>query len=127
MSMMSNGSSANKIQNNSQPPPPPPPQTSNSSKPTAQELLSVKLKKTTPLPAAERKPLDPRSNLLEAIRSGNIKLKPVKDSKAKTDGDKSGVPLHDVASILARRVAMELSDSEEEANEDDDDDWDNDS
>lgn len=52
---------------------------------------------------------DARSDLLAAIREG-IKLRRVQDSKQK-EVEKT-TPLHDVASILARRVAMELSDSD---------------
>ncbi|KAG1671099.1 Wiskott-Aldrich syndrome protein family member 3 [Nymphon striatum] len=50
-----------------------------------------------------------RSDLLAAIREG-IKLKKVEDNKKK-EVEKSTTP-HDVASILARRVAMEFSDSD---------------
>ncbi|XP_055939191.1 actin-binding protein WASF2-like [Argiope bruennichi] len=52
---------------------------------------------------------DGRSDLLAAIREG-IKLRRVEDNKQK-EVEKSA-PLHDVASILARRVAMEFSDSD---------------
>lgn len=52
---------------------------------------------------------DARSDLLAAIREG-IKLRRVEDIKQKEV--EKAAPLHDVASILARRVAMEFSDSE---------------
>lgn len=70
---------------------------------------------------------DGRSDLLAAIREG-IKLRRVEDSKQK-DIEKS-TPLCDVASILARRKAMELSDSESAENSDgteSDGDWDDES
>lgn len=54
-------------------------------------------------------PGDARSDLLAAIREG-IKLRRVEDIKQKEV--EKAAPLHDVASILARRVAMEFSDSE---------------
>ncbi|XP_055935408.1 actin-binding protein WASF3-like [Argiope bruennichi] len=52
---------------------------------------------------------DGRSDLLAAIREG-IKLRRVEDIKQKEV--EKAAPLHDVASILARRVAMEFSDSD---------------
>lgn len=89
---------------------------------TAEELQSVKLKKTTPMDKPKPE-FDARSNLLDAIRHG-VKLKKVEESKAK-ENEKSA-PLHDVASILARRVALEMSDDSdgENASEaDDSDEW----
>ncbi|GAB6032819.1 hypothetical protein CHUAL_012021 [Chamberlinius hualienensis] len=59
----------------------------------------------TLLPAAH----GARSDLLAAIREG-IKLRKVEDIKQK-EVEKHAAP-HDVASILARRVAMEFSDSD---------------
>lgn len=127
---------------NSPPPPPPPPMTgpniagsiantntnSNNiaqyktqSKPTAEQLQSVKLKKTSPV-VNTNESVDPRTNLLAAIRHG-IKLKRVEETNAR-DVEKV-VPLHDVASILARRVAMQLSDSDAEPEDGDESDgWD---
>ena len=70
----------------------------------------------------EPKP-DARSDLLQAIREG-IKLKRVADVKQREV--EKATPLHDVASILARRVAIELSDSEREEEEDEDA-WDDES
>lgn len=127
---------------NSPPPPPPPPmnngpmiapsstnqitantaQFKSNSKPTAEMLQSVKLKKMVPQQPEEH--VDARSNLLAAIRHG-IKLKRVEETRAR-EVEKS-TPLHDVASILARRVAMQLSDSEAEGDDDDDSDaWNDD-
>ena len=100
-------------------------------KPTAEMLQAVKLRPTqqnnnAASNGSSTDQLDARSNLLAAIRHG-IKLKRVEESRAR-EVEKS-VPLHDVASILARRVAMELSDSEGEAEEDeaDSDGWDDES
>ena len=105
--------------------------TTPSGKPTAEMLKSVILRPTEPRAANTNGSggdhLDARSNLLAAIRHG-IKLKRVEESRAR-EVEKS-VPLHDVASILARRVAMELSDSEGDAEEEGDDDsdaWDDES
>lgn len=91
----------------------------------AQQLASVQLKKTAMLPP-QHIHSDARSDLLQAIREG-IKLKRVEDHKQR-EVEKS-TPLHDVASILARRVAMELSDSDGGGGEDDeeDDGWDDES
>lgn len=55
---------------------------------------------------------DGRSDLLAAIREG-IKLRRVEDIKQKEV--EKAAPLHDVASILARRVAIEFSESESES------------
>ncbi|BES92776.1 Hypothetical protein motif [Nesidiocoris tenuis] len=52
---------------------------------------------------------DPRSDLLKAIRDG-IKLRKVEKDEMK-EGERVNAP-HDVASILARRVAVEISDSD---------------
>ncbi|XP_015363275.1 PREDICTED: wiskott-Aldrich syndrome protein family member 3 [Diuraphis noxia] len=52
---------------------------------------------------------DPRSDLLKAIRDG-VELRKVEKIKQK-EGERSNA-LHDVASILARRVAVEISDSD---------------
>lgn len=100
----------------------------NSSKPLAvrettfeQEILQ-KQKQLQPIKHINRPPpkSDPRNDLLAAIREG-IKLKRVEDSKQK-EVEKSE-HLLDVASILARRVAMELSDSESNDSEDSNNDW----
>ncbi|XP_013776645.1 wiskott-Aldrich syndrome protein family member 3-like isoform X2 [Limulus polyphemus] len=60
---------------------------------------------------------DGRSDLLAAIREG-IKLRRVEDIKQKEV--EKAAPLHDVASILARRVAIEFSESESESEYDSD-------
>lgn len=75
-----------------------------------QEILQ-KQKQLQPIKHIQRPPpkSDPRNDLLAAIREG-IKLKRVEDSKQKEV--EKNEHLLDVASILARRVAMELSDSE---------------
>ncbi|XP_049876076.1 wiskott-Aldrich syndrome protein family member 3 [Pectinophora gossypiella] len=76
-----------------------------------------------PRPAAEPQP-DPRSDLLKAIRDG-IKLRKVEKRVDDTSGRYDtlrGVPAFlDVASILARRVAVELSDTSSGADSDSDD------
>ncbi|XP_015930338.1 actin-binding protein WASF2 isoform X2 [Parasteatoda tepidariorum] len=67
---------------------------------------------------------DGRSDLLQAIREG-IKLRRVEDHKQKEV--EKAAPLHDVASILARRVAMEFSDSDSQSgSEYDSDGWEED-
>lgn len=53
---------------------------------------------------------DVRSDLLKAIRDG-ISLKKVEQKEAADQSTAAG--LSDVASILARRVALEVSDSDE--------------
>ena len=71
-----------------------------------------------PLPTPQD---DARSDLLKAIRDG-IKLRKVEDVEEQRRAQAQ--PLHDVASILARRVAIEVdsdSDSESESNSDWDD------
>lgn len=93
--------------------------------PTINDLKSIQLKKTPANKPVQQS--DARSDLLAAIREG-IKLKRVEDCKQR-EVEKS-TPLHDVASILARRVAIELSDSEGGADDDCDDDsdgWDDES
>ena len=86
-----------------------------------QEILQ-KQKQLQPIKHVNRPPpkSDPRNDLLAAIREG-IKLKRVEDSKQK-EVEKSE-HLLDVASILARRVAMELSDSESNDSDDSNNDW----
>ncbi|CAH0564947.1 unnamed protein product [Brassicogethes aeneus] len=60
---------------------------------------------------------DPRNDLLKAIRDG-IKLRKVEKSEQKEVERGNG--LHDVASILARRVAVELSDTDSGSDSDSD-------
>lgn len=114
------------------PPPPPappalptPPQTLSKPSavlqpPTAAELQQKQkqLKKTVPVQR------DPRSDLLAAIKQG-ITLRRVEDSKRRVEAEKQQSMGNDVASILARRVAMQVSDSDENGDDDDEDnDWD---
>ncbi|XP_076041071.1 wiskott-Aldrich syndrome protein family member 3 SCAR isoform X2 [Oratosquilla oratoria] len=110
------------------PPPPPFPHTLNGSEPGAipmpampngvikQPVIKVepKPKKTIPVET------DSRSDLLEAIRQG-IKLRKVEDIKTKPKEE----PEADVASILQRRFAFEMSDSESSSDSEyDSDEWD---
>lgn len=69
------------------------------------KLQPAKDRPQKPLPVVE----DPRNDLLKAIRDG-ITLRKVEKSEQKEVERGSG--LHDVASILARRVAVEFSDSD---------------
>lgn len=88
--------------------------------PTAAQLQQKQkeLKKTVPIQR------DTRSDLLAAIKQG-ITLRKVEDSKRRVEAEKQTMG-NDVASILARRVAMQASDSDEDdqASEDEDNDWD---
>ncbi|RWS23167.1 Wiskott-Aldrich syndrome protein family member 1-like protein [Leptotrombidium deliense] len=123
------------------PPPPPPPEGifesgdgGNKGSTLAQEILQKQQQLRPPklstlnkvLPQMSDKPTDARSDLLAAIREG-IKLRRVQDSKQKEV--EKAAPLHDVASILARRVAMEISDSESggESDGSESDGWDDES
>ncbi|XP_065673802.1 actin-binding protein WASF3 [Hydra vulgaris] len=93
------------------PPPPPPVGVISSGL-----LSSVKLSAAKPPQPVE---VDPRNDLLGAIRKGmNLKKTQQisKEEKQLTMGN-------DVASILARRIALEVSDSEEDGDSDTDDDW----
>ncbi|XP_059617570.1 actin-binding protein WASF3 [Phlebotomus argentipes] len=63
---------------------------------------------------------DNRTDLMKAIRDG-IKLRKVEKSEAKEN--ERSTAFHDVASILARRVAIELSESESSESEDDSEGW----
>lgn len=95
-------------------------ESSGSSKGTVQKeerAAPAPVKGVTPAP-----PTDARSDLLAAIREG-IKLRRVEDFKQK-QVEKAAQP-HDVASILARRVAIEVSDSESGSDSEYDSDWDN--
>lgn len=67
---------------------------------------------------------DPRSEMLALIKQG-ITLRRVEDSKRRVEAEKQQSMGNDVASILARRVAMQVSDSDDNADDDDEDnDWD---
>lgn len=63
---------------------------------------------------------DSRTDLMKAIRDG-ITLRKVEKSEQKEI--ERNTALHDVASILARRVAIELSESEESDTDDDSEGW----
>ena len=107
-------------------PPPAPPITQAISQsaavmlPTAAQLQQrqKELKKTVPVQR------DPRSDLLAAIKQG-ITLRKVEDSKRRVEAEKKSMG-NDVASILARRVAMQASDSDDDDgnSEEEDNDWD---
>lgn len=114
------------------PAPPPPTQTVKAAPPpaavlqppTAAQLQQKQrqLRKTVPIQR------DPRSDLLAAIKQG-ITLRRVEDTKKQVEAEKQQSMGNDVASILARRVAMQVSDSDDNDGDDDDEDndWDNDS
>lgn len=105
------------------PPPPPPPMPVISNGPVSPPMMNGDLAKIimgssppklTPVkdrPAPKQGPpmVDPRNDLLKAIRDG-IKLRKVEKIEQKEVERGNG--LHDVASILARRVAVEFSDSD---------------
>ncbi|ENN71312.1 wiskott-Aldrich syndrome protein family member 3 [Dendroctonus ponderosae] len=106
------------------PPPPPPPMPMNSVQAPPGGLVMngeliralSSLPKLTPVKdrvlGKLAPPLaDPRNDLLKAIRDG-IKLRKVEKSEQRQEVDRGVNGLHDVASILARRVAVEFSDSE---------------
>ncbi|XP_037082176.1 wiskott-Aldrich syndrome protein family member 3-like [Pollicipes pollicipes] len=82
--------------------------TSSSSSPSRSEVVDGSAPALLPTPAKEPPPYDARSDLLKAIRDG-IKLRKVEVVEEKRREEAK--PLHDVASILARRVAIEVSDS----------------
>ncbi|KAK2716107.1 actin-binding protein WASF3-like [Artemia franciscana] len=118
------------------PPPPPPPPTA--SPPPPPPLMSMKNQPPSPPPPPgegslaispvksptliQPKPKqtlpridDARSGLLRAIREG-ISLRKVEEQKIKSrESEPSTNGLHDVASILARRVAIEFSDTESDS------------
>lgn len=87
-----------------------------------QELKSAPL--NPPKPSTQ---FDVRSTLLASIREG-IQLRSVQQRQQKQVDKQNSAHLKDVASILARRVAMQLSDSESNHSnvESEDDDWVND-
>uniref|UniRef100_A0A0A9YPN5 Wiskott-Aldrich syndrome protein family member n=1 Tax=Lygus hesperus TaxID=30085 RepID=A0A0A9YPN5_LYGHE len=109
------------------PPPPPPPPLPSPPQLTNGDVKSpAKIKEHPVVPPAmkmlspaeiirpakpvQKEPIyDPRSDLLKAIRDG-IKLRKVEKDEMK-EGERVNAP-HDVASILARRVAVEFSDSD---------------
>jgi len=79
-------------------------------------------KAPTRVPNIPAPALDGRSDLLKAIRDG-ISLRKVEKGQQR-EVEKSRSDLHDVASILARRVAMEISDSESGSDSGSGSDWD---
>lgn len=105
------------------PPPPPPPMPLLTNGPTVPPMMNGDLAKVligssppklTPvkdrqIPKQGPPMVDPRNDLLKAIRDG-IKLRKVEKIEQKEVERGNG--LHDVASILARRVAVEFSDSD---------------
>ncbi|KAI9164568.1 Wiskott-Aldrich syndrome protein member 1 [Blastocladiella emersonii ATCC 22665] len=114
----------------SAPPPPPPPPSSSSSGGGAPSLAALvaqapKLRSTSaaprdPVPAPAPEPgLD---GVLSSIRGGGFKLRKVDPPVAKK-APLSATVGNDVASILMRRAAIEMSDSEEESGPEEDDDW----
>ncbi|XP_075980804.1 wiskott-Aldrich syndrome protein family member 3 SCAR isoform X2 [Anticarsia gemmatalis] len=108
------------------PPPPPPPAAPGEDRPRPPSpgaLLRGASALKPPRPPADPQP-DPRSDLLKAIRDG-IKLRKVEkrcdDTAGRYDTLRGAPVFLDVASILARRVAVELSDTESDAESESDD------
>lgn len=68
---------------------------------------------------------DSRNEMLDGIRGGGVNLRKVTiQTKSAAEAKKSVSGGNDVASILARRVALEASESEGESDdEENDDDW----
>ncbi|XP_073825591.1 wiskott-Aldrich syndrome protein family member 3 SCAR isoform X1 [Musca autumnalis] len=114
------------------PPPPPPPLDENGTSPIQTQPPHQIMPKPLPngdiqtnglkhLPKKILPPFhDTRSDLMKSIRDG-ITLRKVEKSEQKEIERSTG--LHDVASILARRVAIELSESEESESDDDSEGW----
>ncbi|KAJ3359780.1 WH2 domain-containing protein [Allomyces javanicus] len=125
------------------PPPPPPAPVSSSGAPSLAALVAQapKLRSTAGPAAAPAAPAPApagRDGVLSSIRMGGFKLRKVEApagdaaaAAAGAAGKKKGanVPApgaaggNDVASILMRRAAIEMSDSEGEDEEDEDEDW----
>lgn len=113
------------------PPAPPPGQGLLLNKPSSQQMSAPptvtasqlqqkqqQLRKTVPVPR------DPRSDLLAAIKQG-ITLRRVEDSKRRVEAEKQQDMGDTVASILARRIAVQNSDSDDNDDDDDEDnEWD---
>uniref|UniRef100_A0A1I8PPJ9 Wiskott-Aldrich syndrome protein family member n=1 Tax=Stomoxys calcitrans TaxID=35570 RepID=A0A1I8PPJ9_STOCA len=114
------------------PPPPPPPLDENGASPMQPQAPHQIMPKPLPngdiqtngLKHIPKKILPPyhdtRSDLMKSIRDG-ITLRKVEKSEQKEIERNTG--LHDVASILARRVAIELSESEDSDSDDDSEGW----
>ncbi|CAG9812666.1 unnamed protein product [Phaedon cochleariae] len=106
------------------PPPPPPPPMPAMPNGDLVKMLESSLPKLTPVkdrPMAKPPAVDPRNDLLKAIRDG-IKLRKVEKIEQK-EVERGGNGLHDVASILARRVAVEFSDSDSGSESEDSEGW----
>ena len=112
------------------PPPPPPPPDPNIPAPPPpplpnlqqNHLPSPSLTPNEPAQPPAPKPIDSRTDLLEAIRTG-MKLRKVQVETEKKEQQNVGM---DVQSILQRRIAVEYSDTESETGsewDDDDDEW----
>lgn len=110
------------------PPPPPPPVEAQTSNQIMKPMINqgdIQTANTTASHIVGAKKLlppyqDTRSDLMKAIRDG-ITLRKVEKSDQKEI--EINTALHDVASILARRVAIELSESEDSESEDDSEGW----
>jgi len=112
------------------PPPPPPPPAENglakhptsNSPPKKMPTITSPPQLKKPAPKVRNPEEDVRSDLLKAIRDG-IALK--KTEEKKDQENKKAQGLSDVATILARRVAVEFSDSDDgpSDSEYDSDDW----
>lgn len=102
------------------PPPPPGPPPPSFNGPAAPPPPSGGGLAPTPKPAPAPEPVsDARSDLLQAIRQG-FNLRKV---EAQREQEKKVDTGNDVAAILARRIAVECSDSEDDSSEFDDDEW----
>uniref|UniRef100_A0A182VTQ3 Wiskott-Aldrich syndrome protein family member n=1 Tax=Anopheles minimus TaxID=112268 RepID=A0A182VTQ3_9DIPT len=111
------------------PPPPPPPMLDGPLSPTKAPLANgdlynmPKMHQLKKIPPQEKITYDdPRSDLMKAIRDG-IKLRKVEKQNHEAKENDRNKGLHDVASILARRVAIELSESESSESDDDSEGW----
>lgn len=102
------------------PPPPPGPPPPSFNGPAVPPPPSGGGLAAPPKPAPAPEPVsDARSDLLQAIRQG-FNLRKV---EAQREQEKKVDTGNDVAAILARRIAVECSDSEDDSSEFDDDDW----
>jgi hypothetical protein len=61
--------------------------------------------------------------MLDSIKGGGFQLKK-SANPAQSKLSQPPKPTNDVASILQRRIALEMSDSEEESGDEEGDDWD---
>ncbi|XP_058124727.1 actin-binding protein WASF3 [Anopheles ziemanni] len=111
------------------PPPPPPPMLDGPLSPSKPPLANgdlynmPKMHQLKKIPPQEKITYDdPRSDLMKAIRDG-IKLRKVEKQNHEAKENDRNKGLHDVASILARRVAIELSESESSESDDDSEGW----